>query len=117
MIEYITYKKKQYPIRLSYLALKKFKQETGKDFEKLDDNDIEIYETMLFYALESGGKAMDTPNPFKREIMEEILDECFFDFVKLVPKFFPAEVEALPGKTNRATRRKTTRTTKPKSRT
>lgn len=91
MIEFITYKEKKHPIRVGYRALKRLKAEHGKDLESLgqEDDAFETYEPLLFYAMESGAKATGVPFKFVLTDMEDVLDECFFEFISLVPKFFP----------------------------
>lgn len=90
MIEYIVYRKKKYPVRVSYMALNGFKKDTGKGFSDMtEDMPLEAYESLLFHALRSGHIAEDLDMPFKKEQMEEVLDECFMEFMELVPKFFP----------------------------
>jgi len=92
MVEYINYKKKRYPVRVSYFALKHMSKETdGKkmDFQDIGSMDIEMYEALLFYSLRAGANADDVEFTFKREQMEMVLDECLMEFVNLIPKFFP----------------------------
>jgi hypothetical protein len=91
MVEYITYKGKKFPIRVSYYVLKHLKEETGKGLEAIDDQDFEVYEAILFYALIAGNQYENgkMESPIKRDEMEMVLDECFFDFIALIPKFFP----------------------------
>lgn len=90
MIEYIEYKKEKYPVRLSYRVFKGMKKDIGEvDFKKLQSLDSEVIETMLWYGLQSGCKHEGVELPFTKEDMEDILDECFFAFIKLIPKFFP----------------------------
>jgi hypothetical protein len=90
MIEYITYKKEKYPVRLSYRVFKGMKKELGKvDFEKLKELDDNVIETMLWLGLESGAKSEGITLPFTRDAIEDILDDCFMEFIKLIPKFFP----------------------------
>jgi len=111
MVEYIEYKKKKYPVRVSYFALKKVREETGEDFTKAIQSaqedggvnfDMSIYESMLYYALIAGAEATDTKMELKKEKMEFVLDECFIDFINLMQKFFPQEMidgkKIAPGK-------------------
>lgn len=93
MVQYITYKEKEYPIKVGYLALKRLKQETNKELQDITDSDFEIYEALLFFALEQGARVMEQKMVFERTQMEEVLDECFFDFVKKIPLFFPTAEE------------------------
>jgi hypothetical protein len=91
MVQYISYRGKKYPIRVSYYVLKHLKEETGKGLEAIDDQDFEVYEAVLFYALIAGNQFENgkMESPIKREEMEMVLDECFFDFIEKIPKFFP----------------------------
>lgn len=96
MVEFITYQKKKYPIKIGYYVLKMLKVETKKNLEDIG-GDIEIYETLLFYALKQGAKIEGVDFNFTKEDMEQVLDECFFDFVELIPKFFPDAKKFIPG--------------------
>jgi hypothetical protein len=86
---------KQYPIRVSYYALKMLKEELGRGLSPTDDGtDYTAYEALLFYALKKGHQKV-TPEKeftFKREQMEDMMDEVYFQFMKLVPLFFSDEV-------------------------
>lgn len=88
MVQYITYKEKQYPIRVSYRALKTL---SGQGVEKLMSGDFDMgaFEPLLWAALESGHTAEKKTLELKREDVEDILEECFTDFVGLLPLFFP----------------------------
>jgi len=90
MIEYIKYRGKKYPIRISTYAMKMFQKETEKTVDDLMDiNDIALYEPLLYYSMVAGAKAEGTELDIKKEDIEWVLDECFVEFVKLIPKFFP----------------------------
>ena len=88
MVEYITYKKEKLPLLVSYRVGKYYKKETGKN---ISDNEFDSIETLLFLALESGFRYEDKEFKYKKEDMEFILDECFTEFNKLLPSFFPNE--------------------------
>jgi len=83
--------KKKYPVRVSYYALKMLKEDLGHGLSITDDGtDYEAYETLLFYALKKGHQKV-TPEvefPFKKEDMEDIMDEVYFEFMQIVPEFF-----------------------------
>lgn len=89
---------KQFPIRVSYYALKMLKEKLGRGLTLTDDGtDYEAYETLLFYSLKKGhdktypGKDF----PFKEEQMEDIMDEVYTEFMQIIPKFFSdKEIEA-----------------------
>lgn len=91
MVLYLTYKGEQLPIRVSYYAMKMFKETTGKsltDFKSLEFSD---YEKLLFYALKQGHKVTDKVFSFTMEDMEDLMDVVFMDFVQAIPKFFPTD--------------------------
>jgi len=101
MVKYINYEGKDYPIRISYYALKKLKETLGRSLSAEDDGtDYEVYETLLFYGLQKGHQKMSPEEtfPFKREDMEDVMDEVYIDFMKLVPQFFSELATEEPGK-------------------
>lgn len=97
MVEFITYKKKKYPIKLGYYVLKMLKADTGKNFEDIGGDDFDVYETLLFYALKQGAKVQEVDFTFTKEQMVDVLDECFFEFIELIPSFFPDPKKSVPG--------------------
>jgi hypothetical protein len=95
MIKNIEYKGKQYPVRVSYYALKKTQQEMknqkdGKELtmEQIMSGDIETYEPLLYYALMAGHHFENKELEIKREEIEWVLDECLNHFIELLPSFF-----------------------------
>ena len=86
--------KKKYPIRVSYFALKMLKADLGHGLSITDDGtDYEAYETLLYYALKKGHQKV-TPEaefPFTKDQMEDIMDEVYTSFMKIVPEFFSDE--------------------------
>ena len=90
MIEYIEYKKKKYPIRISYMAIMGLKKDTGKGLEDMGSGmDEKTIESLLFHSLKSGAVAEGNEMPFKKADLVDILEECFMDFISMIPKFFP----------------------------
>lgn len=91
MVKSIRYKSKEYPLRISYYALKKLGNEKGIKITDMDTDSFapEMMEALLFYGLESGAKADGKTLDLKREDMEDMLDEVFFEFVGMIPEFFP----------------------------
>jgi len=87
-MNYLTYKGVEFPIRVSYYALKQFQLETGKGIETIDQ-EIGNLEILLYYALIAGSKAEDKPMKLKKEDMECMLDECLADFNKILMASFP----------------------------
>lgn len=92
--EFITYKGKKYPVKLGYHALKCLQKEHGATMETIQ-GDMSLYEPLLFYSLESGHKLAKKEMPFKMEDMEEILEDCMYQFILLIPKFFPSDLEKM----------------------
>lgn len=90
MVEYINYQKKRYPIRISYYALKRVQQEFKVSLEKITESgDMGVYEALLFHGLTKGAQVTGEPMKFTREQIEDVMDEVFFEFMELMPKFFP----------------------------
>jgi hypothetical protein len=56
--------------------------------------DFSLYEPLLYYSLEKGHKIQNKEFNMTMEDMEEVLEDCFFEFVGLIPNFFP-DVEKL----------------------
>lgn len=86
-MDYLTFKGEQWPVRVSYYALKQYQLETGKGIETLED-DVTNLEILLDYALKAGCKAEDKEYTLKREDMEFILDESLSDFNKILTGSF-----------------------------
>jgi hypothetical protein len=100
MIKHLTLENgEKLPVRIAYSALKKFKEETGKSLMSEDalkdifSGDVEV---LLYYSLQKGFKVEGRPFEYKKEDMEDILDEVLFDFIKLIPLFFPKTDEIDP---------------------
>lgn len=88
IVQYISYRDEKWPVRISYYALKKFQEETGKDIDALD-NDITLLEVLLWYALIAGHQAEKKPMTLKREDVEFMLDESLDEFNLAMMSFFP----------------------------
>jgi len=82
-MDYLTYKGEKWPLRVSYYALKKYQQETGKGIETLED-DMANLEILLDYSIQAGCKAEDKEFTLKRDDMEFMLDETLNDFNKII---------------------------------
>ncbi len=94
MIKHITYNDKKYPVRIAYRALNGFKKDTGMSFEEMGEGkteDLSYYEALIYHSLVSGCKGEEIEMPFTKKDMPDVLDECMFDFIKLIPEFFPDE--------------------------
>lgn len=96
MVQFITYKKKKYPIKVGYYALKHASQELRKDTQSADldmetlmSGNMENYEPLLYHALVMGARLESKELTLAREDMEFVLDECLFEFIEILPTFFP----------------------------
>lgn len=105
MVEYIEYQGERLPIRVGYYALKHTISELEKvsktkeniTMETLLAGDIGAYEPLLWYSLQMGARATGVELKYKREEVEFILDECMFQFIEILPKFFPGEKQIKAG--------------------
>lgn len=97
MVEYIEIPGRgTYPVRLGYYVMKNLKAETGFSFaeaikETQENHNIEVHETILYYALKMGAFAEGTEMDIDKEEIPMVLDLCFYDYMKLFQseKFFP----------------------------
>ena len=102
-VQYIKYKNKKLPVKLGYYALKRLQEEHGASMEDMQ-GDISLYEPMLFYSLEKGHQLEKKEFTFKLEDMEGVLEEGFFQFVGLIPSFFPDVEKMMEGAGNKKTK-------------
>jgi len=89
-VEFIKYKNKKYPVKLGYYALMMLQKEHGVSMEGIE-GDISLYEPLLFYALQRGAKVTKQEFTLTKDDMVDVLEDCFFQFVSLIPKFFPVD--------------------------
>lgn len=96
MVEYINYKGEHLPFRTNMHAIKCAVKETGKNiyevFENLEKDgqtsmndlfeNLDIFESLLFYSLQAGHNFKDKEFLIKREDATYILDVCFQEFYK-----------------------------------
>lgn len=96
MVKFVTFDEKQYPIRVGYYALSMLKEKTGKALSSITEEEFEAYEILFFYALEAGHQITKQRFEFKMEEMKFKLDQCFFEFIELIPTFFPQTTNPAP---------------------
>lgn len=94
MIEMIKIKGKEYPVVISYYALKHTNLELEKQGRQLSIDEmfkgsLEICEPLLYYGLVAGARREGVELDISRDEIEFILDECLWKFLELLPKFFP----------------------------
>lgn len=88
----LKYQNEEIPIKLSFYALKHFQAETKKDILQLSENEdlsLEQYELLFYLAYEAGCRALNIEKKYERKDMEFILDDCYMDFIAVIPEFFP----------------------------
>lgn len=92
-VEYITIKEKLVPVQLGYEAFKKLQKKHKIAIEDVSSLNWENYEQALFYALEMGHAAEHETDGVKFEYkltdMPKILNECLWEFIAIMPSFFP----------------------------
>jgi len=95
MTEIIKYQKKEYPVSVGYYALKHTSRELttdGKEDLSMDailSGNLETYEPLLWYSLVAGHKKEEKELTLQREDVEIMLDDVLWDFLAIIPKFFP----------------------------
>lgn len=100
-VETIQIRGKKYPIKIGYFVMKTVKQETDSDslreaFKQAQEQEqLEIFESVLFAALKQGAWDEEQELDLKREDMEMALGNCFPEFMKKFAsgKFFPKDLE------------------------
>lgn len=90
----LNYKDQEIPVSVGYYALKRYKQETGKEFTTIEGEDITDLEILFWHSIEAGYKQEEQSNPFKREDAEMILDAVMMQFIERIPDFFPTSPSA-----------------------
>lgn len=88
MVKYLEYEGVEIPYSIGYYALKRFKGETGVDFEKTPEDDLESIEIITWYAVEAGCKIKKIPNPLDREDIELFVNETMNEFTESIADFF-----------------------------
>lgn len=95
MVEYLKYKGEKLPVRICYSVIKKTNQDliaAGKaqvENPEQGDQTTDQLELMLYYGLQKGYKLEEKKFEFTKADMEDILDDCFFDFVNIIKSFHP----------------------------
>ncbi len=100
MVEKIRFKGKEYPLRVSYKALRKTRYEIGRDFKSSEKAfDYEGAECLLYHALSVGAKEADTELDIDRKEMVDVLDEDgnFNAFLEAYSAFFLSPPKAGAG--------------------
>lgn len=96
MVKYLDYNDQEIPYSIGYYALKRFKGETGKDFEKTSDDDLEALEIIVWYSVEAGCKITKVENPIDRDEIELFVNEVMNEFKDSIPDFFQTPPKRKP---------------------
>ena len=93
-VEYIKYKGEQLPVQVGYYALKNLqKHSKGKGIGALQE-DLSLYEPLLYYSLKMGAIEEGIPFNWKLTDMEHILEHCLFSgFMEIVGGAFTGKEE------------------------
>ena len=89
-VEYITIGGEKHPIQFGYEAYKTLQKKHQIQIDDISSVNWENYEPALFYALKQGADAEDMEFKWKMGDMMKALNECLWEFVALMPKFFPS---------------------------
>ncbi len=93
-VEYIKWKNKKYPIKIGYNAIVKLQQEYGASMDAIQ-GDLSLYKPLVFYSLEIGHEIQKKELTLTMDDMKWLLEDCFWDVVGLIPKFFPDEMSKM----------------------
>lgn len=87
MVKYITCNGEKLPVNVSFFALSRLEQETGKGLGDFGES-LSYQEPLFFYALQSGFHADKKVFDIKREDIAFMLDECWYEFNTVAAEFF-----------------------------
>lgn len=97
MIKTLEYKGKSYPYRIGYRALKKVKQDLGREFNYdpgKDEMDYDALEALLYFAMEGEALKEGKELEIERSEMEFVLDDCLIDLISSIEAFSLAAEKA-----------------------
>jgi len=76
MVDYVSIKGKDYPVRIDYFALTRVKKDMkGVTQEDIKNNPFEYVEALLYYALVAGCKKENQEMDIKKEDIPFLIDE------------------------------------------
>lgn len=99
-LAFLTYHKKKLPVKLGIFTMMLVQEEYGISFaqgEIGDEANIKPsqYIPLLFHGLEQGHRIAKRSFTFEMDDMHDILNDCFMEFVAILPKFFPDSEDML----------------------
>jgi hypothetical protein len=95
MIEYLMIEGKKYPISVGYYALKHTSAEVEANkgvklsMEDILGGDITYLEPLLYHSLVAGARKENETLDIDRDEVEFLLDDVLWDFMEIIPRFFP----------------------------
>ena len=115
-VEYITIAGKKHPLQFGYEVYETLQKKHNIQIDDISSVNWSNYKPALFYSLKMGAEAKGEKFEWKLTDMTKALNECIWEFIQLMPKFFPTFDDEL-AKKSVATGKKppTGRTRKPKS--
>lgn len=93
MIDYITYQKKKYPIRMTKravdLAIAELKGSRNISIEESQELDYspDYQEALLWHSLRAGARFAGEDLALEKSDMEWVLDECYTDYLRLNARY------------------------------
>ena len=90
-LKFLEYGENRVPFFIGYYALRRFKQETGIDFDSVTDQ-FEKLEVLFYHGVIAGYKHQKTPEEqwLTRDEIEVVLDANMIEFTDLLADFFQA---------------------------
>lgn len=82
---FIKYKNNDVPCQVSYGALARWQRETGIKLGEIEESiqDLELTSLLLWHSINYEYMQLSKENPYKREDMYEILQDCYLQFMEI----------------------------------
>lgn len=90
-VKHLTINGEQHPLKIGYKTLKRLQEDTKGAVDINNIKEFEIYEKILFYGLQQGYSIEKKEFLFQQSDMEDLLEDCFLEFMELIPQFFQKE--------------------------
>lgn len=96
---FIKYKNEEIPCQVSYGALARWQKETGIKLVEVEGSlqDLDLTALLLWHSINYEYMQLSKENPFKRDDMYSILNECYLQFMEIfttgIKKIFTPQVE------------------------
>lgn len=89
-VKYLDYKGDKLPYRVSYKSISKWQEETGKSLSDLEeiDSQLSLIEPLFYWAVVVGCKYDGIELKYKRDELEDVLDDNWMEFMSGIGDFF-----------------------------